>query len=149
MFKSMGKVLIALLLIAAAPAATAEIYRWTDADGVTHFGERPPLESTADRVTVTGVNADPRAVQELDDLKRAVDDARAERQQRTAERRERAEAAKHRREQCQSARAHRERLLNVNRLYQVNDDGQRERVGEDARRTDLQRIDKAIADLCA
>ena len=67
----------------------------------------------------------------------------------TAERRERAEAAKHRREQCQSARAHRERLLNVNRLYQVNDDGQRERVGEDARRTDLQRIDKAIADLCA
>ena len=149
MFKAMGKVLIALLLVTAAAAATADIYRWTDADGVTHFGERPPLESTADRVTVMGVNADPRVVKELDDLKEAVDAARAERQQKKAERRERAEAAKHRRKQCQSAKAHRERLLNATRLYQVNDDGQRERVGEDARRSDLERIDKAIADLCA
>ena len=82
-------------------------------------------------------------------MKEAVDAACAERQQKKAERRERAEAAKHRREQCQSAKTHRERLLNATRLYQVNDDGQRERVGEDARRSDLERIDKAIADLCA
>lgn len=46
---------LALLLIAGSVSAT-EIYVWTDAHGVTHFGDRPPSQTHAERVVVEAPN---------------------------------------------------------------------------------------------
>jgi glutaredoxin len=41
---------MALLLLAA--SGHAEIYQWTDAEGVIHFGDRPPSGASAKHITV-------------------------------------------------------------------------------------------------
>jgi hypothetical protein len=45
------RALAALVLSCAAAAAAAEVYRWTDAAGVTHFGASPPPGVQAAKVT--------------------------------------------------------------------------------------------------
>jgi len=39
-----------LILLAAAAAAFAQVYKWVDERGVTHYGERPPQGSKANEV---------------------------------------------------------------------------------------------------
>ncbi|WP_305966903.1 DUF4124 domain-containing protein [Marinobacter salsuginis] len=43
--------LILLLLIALTPPASAQVYKWTDENGVTHFGSQPP-PGTKEEVTI-------------------------------------------------------------------------------------------------
>jgi hypothetical protein len=43
-----------LLVLALAPVvASAEIYKWTDAQGRTHYSSTPPAKTKADKVEVT------------------------------------------------------------------------------------------------
>ncbi|MCK0164990.1 DUF4124 domain-containing protein [Marinobacter sp. S6332] len=48
------KALMLTLLIAVAPsvAMSASVYKWTDEDGVTHFGDRQPVGSNSETVNV-------------------------------------------------------------------------------------------------
>ena len=137
-----------LMVVLAATSGHAEIYRWTDANGVTHFGERAPDQSDAEEVKVRNVNADPKAVKALTEMQKASESRREERQQEQADRRAQAEEAKLKGQQCASAKAHRERLVNANRLFRVNAEGVRERVGEEACAEDMRRIDKEIKNWC-
>lgn len=43
---------LALLLPAAALADSPPVYKWTDAAGVIHYSDRPPVEATMDAVTL-------------------------------------------------------------------------------------------------
>lgn len=51
--------LMIALLCGLADTAWAEIYRWTDADGVMHFADNPPAEIQAERIRVAATPADP------------------------------------------------------------------------------------------
>ncbi|GLQ50197.1 DUF4124 domain-containing protein [Dyella flava] len=42
----MRRLPIALVLLLVAPLATAQVYKWTDAQGITHFSETPPPGNT-------------------------------------------------------------------------------------------------------
>ncbi|HEY0196993.1 MAG TPA: DUF4124 domain-containing protein [Rhodanobacter sp.] len=42
----MHRSLIALALLLLAPVATAQVYKWTDAHGTTHYSETPPAAGT-------------------------------------------------------------------------------------------------------
>jgi hypothetical protein len=55
----MRRLSIALALLLVAPLATAQVYKWTDAQGTTHFSETPPPQGTKySQVTVaTGTSA--------------------------------------------------------------------------------------------
>jgi len=55
----MRRLPIALVLLLVAPLATAQVYKWTDAQGTTHFSETPPPGNTKySQVTVaTGTEA--------------------------------------------------------------------------------------------
>ncbi len=59
----------AALLAGAAPAHAAKVYKWTDRNGVTHYGDSAPDASNAavkaDSVTIIPVTAEPRAVARL------------------------------------------------------------------------------------
>lgn len=48
------KILLLTVLMAAAPglATSASVYKWTDENGVTHFGDRQPTGQTAEQVSV-------------------------------------------------------------------------------------------------
>lgn len=50
---------LAVVLAAAAPASAQQVYKWKDARGVTHYGERPPASgnySTVDAVKDPGAD---------------------------------------------------------------------------------------------
>jgi cytoskeletal protein RodZ len=42
----MRRLPIALVLLLVAPLATAQVYKWTDAQGITHYSESPPPGNT-------------------------------------------------------------------------------------------------------
>lgn len=49
---------IALVLLLVAPLACAQVYKWTDAQGTTHYSETPPPVGTKySQVTVSGGDA--------------------------------------------------------------------------------------------
>jgi hypothetical protein len=49
---------IALVLLLVAPLASAQVYKWTDAQGTTHYSETPPSTGTKySQVTVSGGEA--------------------------------------------------------------------------------------------
>ena len=64
-----------VLVLALAPAAvnSAAVYQWTDADGVTHFGDRQPTDTQAERINVrsdqpSSANTRPSAQQQVNEL---------------------------------------------------------------------------------
>jgi hypothetical protein len=50
------------------PAGAAEVYRWTDADGVVHFSDRPPATAQSSLTTMTVNDQSPTAYDPGEDL---------------------------------------------------------------------------------
>lgn len=47
------RALLALLaILAAPPSAAGDVYKWTDAEGRVHFGDRPPAEAVTEEVKI-------------------------------------------------------------------------------------------------
>jgi hypothetical protein len=53
------KTMALLLTMAPAMASATEVYRWTDADGVTHFGDRQPAGTQAEQIGVGSGQSSP------------------------------------------------------------------------------------------
>jgi hypothetical protein len=77
------------LILAMAPAMVnaVAVYKWTDADGVIHFGDRQPTGTQAEQISVksgqsSSVNTSPSAQQQLNELeqrqKAASEESRAD-----------------------------------------------------------------------
>jgi hypothetical protein len=67
----MRLILLPLLLLAAASIASADIYRWTDAEGNVVFGDRPPEDVEAERIQVRPPMTTPAMPEAQDVLERA------------------------------------------------------------------------------
>lgn len=67
-----------MLGLALAAPATADIYRWTDADGQVHFGENPPMDADAERVDSARPAPAPANTESADDEAETEADADAE-----------------------------------------------------------------------
>lgn len=125
----MLRIIALLLLILALPAAAGEIYRWTDAEGRVHFGDRPPA-GTGEALPLTSRPTPPAPApdagarrQRQEQLLRAFETERRERAEQAAA--ARAETARRERN-CRSAR---ERLEGVrSAAYLFRRDGSGERV---------------------
>lgn len=107
--------------------AHAGVYTWTDANGQTHFGDRPPANAASDEVTLKSTI--PAADAAVDERKRRVNEfleqsgrERAERNKVKAE--QEARAAKHE-SRCQALRARLKYLKSVSGIYRLNNDGER------------------------
>lgn len=107
----MDRVLAMALLGLLAAASHAEIYKWTDAEGRVHFGDKPTGDRKTEEVRVKdyapGADADTRAIYER--RQRLIDADQAVQQKRTAEETTRDQAAaataNQRTQVCEEARA--------------------------------------------
>ncbi|PSF05876.1 DUF4124 domain-containing protein [Marinobacter fuscus] len=103
------KTLLLTIVLAAAPAigSGASVYKWTDANGVTHFGDRQPTGQSAEQVNVrAGTSRNPPAQrQSAQEQLEALESEQAAQQQRQKESAVEEARRKQREANCSTARA--------------------------------------------
>jgi Domain of unknown function (DUF4124) len=68
----MRLVFIALALYCIALPASAQIYKWVDQNGVTHYGEKPPSDTKAKEMTLSSGGGSPAPTKGPQDYSNAV-----------------------------------------------------------------------------
>jgi hypothetical protein len=120
------------------------VYKWVDADGVTHYGARPPAWANPQPTSVLVQRTDPQAVQTLLDREGEMRAAVSTRKQQEAEsaaedKQWEEDAAKQRAENCKTAQDRVNAYDTAQRLYREQEDGERAYLDDDE-------IDAARAD---
>jgi hypothetical protein len=145
--------LMLLLLVAFSTAAVAtDVYRWTDSNGLVHYGQRPP-DAAARKIDIDDrVQQDPREL--------STDAQRRARQQRLLEsyeyereqKRARAEEAAARSEQlarrCSSLQRRWRLLSHAGPVYFQRDDGRRDYLSEEQRNAEKREMQAAYRQAC-
>ncbi len=134
-----------LLLALSAPAMAGQVYKWVDAQGVTHFGAQPPQDQPATSIntaTPPAKPATPKAAatfdSEPDSEQKAID--QKVKQQVAAQEAER-------KKYCETVRTNLAQLENNPRL-RVEVDGETHRLKEEERQQRISDAKKAIVDNC-
>ncbi len=135
-----------LLLALSASAMASQVYKWVDAQGVTHFGSQPPQGQSATSINTSAPQ--PKAVEEeqpaptfesIADPEQAAFDKKAKEEVAAKE----AERKKY----CEDVRTNLAQLENNPRI-RVEVDGEVRRLGEDERQQRITEAKKAIAENC-
>ncbi len=135
MFRSALFVITAASLLVGGTALSGEIYKWTDADGDVHYGDRP-IGTDVERLhVISNSNTDNDAVQASVEARHVREAVRSEARSKRAEADQasadaRAEAAQ-RDVKCQESRTRMQTYLQSRRLYQQDDAGERVYLDED------------------
>lgn len=141
--------LAVFLLAATGPAAAAEVYRWVDDEGVTHYSATPPPDRDADRVEASNPPADdPEARREaIEDLSGStrtyIYKKRLERQTRAEEK----EWQRERKEFCSQLRDKRQLLATSPQVLDRSEEGARV-MSQQEREQKLQAFERQIAEHC-
>ncbi|KAF1070104.1 MAG: hypothetical protein GAK45_00902 [Pseudomonas citronellolis] len=143
-------VLGSLLLALCSPVMAAKVYKWVDAQGITHFGEQPPTGIDATSVNTnsaqppaSGFPLPPKAVPaplpSADDKQKAVDDkVRQQVAQQEADR------AKY----CDSLRNNLAQLKNNPRVRIADDNGELRRIPEEERQGRITQTEQDLQKNC-
>jgi hypothetical protein len=121
---------LALLLATAVPAA--EVYRWTDADGKVHFGDKPPAGG-ADQINVRAGRS-PVDSSRQQRTQRLLQEFEAERAERAASAAEQARADAERATACDEARNRHFEYQNSGYLYTWDENGEKHVLSDAQRR---------------
>jgi len=134
-----------LLLALSASAMASQVYKWVDAQGVTHFGAQPPQgqqATTINTATPPAKTAEPAATPTFEssaDPEQAAIDEKVKQEIATQE----AERKKY----CQSVRTNLAQLENNPRV-RVEVDGEVRRLNEEERQQRISEAKQAIAKNC-
>lgn len=112
------------------------VYKWVDAEGVTHYGARPPAWANPQQTGVRVRRTDPQTVQSTLDRKSEMQAAVATRKQQEAEqaaedKQWQEDAAKQRAENCKTAQDRLNAYNTARRLYRELDNGERDYLDDD------------------
>jgi hypothetical protein len=136
----------------AAGASANEIYRWVDAEGNVHYGDRPSGAPTEQRIALSYARTDGGVVEQRVkarvDAQTARDEAKAEADKAAQEAAEEAEIAAERAKKCDSSRARLETYLQSRRLYRADENGERVYLDEVQRQEARSKVEKQISEFC-
>ena len=133
----------ALIVLMSTPVMAAQVYKWVDAQGVTHFGAQPPEGQQATSVNTTIAPAPAAIPAKLPQV--GVD----EEQQAIDEKVKKEVAAKEaeRKQYCENARTNLAQLENNPRV-RIEDGGEVRRIDENERQERISELKKSIAENC-
>lgn len=140
-----------LTLIGASAAFAGDIYKWTDADGSIHYGDRPSGEqpvvvAIASRPTDSAqIQADARDRAESRALANEAKAAAAAERPTAAELK--AEAAE-RAQKCAGVKAQMQQLITSRRLYREDNNGERVYLDESETAAARERVENQISEFC-
>jgi len=134
-------------------AMANEIYKWTDENGTVHYGDRPIGAATEERLAMTYTRTDSAAVQQRVQARVEATAAREEARSAAARSQEKAAAneaeAAERAERCDKARARLEQYLQSQRLYRMDENGERVYLDDAQRETARQKAEEQITEYCS
>lgn len=134
-----------LLLILLPLLATAEIYRWTDAKGTLHYGERPPAGAQKVDVRPQVIERDA-ATQAREERTERFFGARREEQAKTAVEAQQKQSSRN--ERCRALRSNLGTLNSGRKLYYRDDKGERVFYSDEQLNTARRKIDARLAADC-
>lgn len=142
---------LASLLISA--VASADIYRWEDADGITHYTDTPPEGVPSTLVSIDSRPTDKARISTAQAQARGKQQAQLliEREEKATEKESAAEAAKQaeqRAQACTQARQRLETYNNSRRLYRELENGEREWYSEEEVAMARENAQKAVEEFC-
>lgn len=139
----MRALLLTLILMPA--LASAQIYRWTDADGRVHFGQRPPAGAEQIEVRPQVVERDDQT-REREARSERFFDARLQEQQAAREQASQTRAA--REQECQSLRSQLSQLQLGGRFFRNDAAGERVYYSDSELEAARQRLAARISQVC-
>lgn len=143
---------IALLLILqqASLAAHADVYRWVDEEGIVHYSDKPKNLQSAEKIEIKmgSVLKDDNQQERMKKQKRLLSAIKEERNIKKQKQAEKRKVKKKRKLRCQQAR---NTLNNFDgrRLYNIDKDGNRVYLSDQAREQEAQRARDAITYWCS
>jgi len=142
---------VLLFALAATPLAHAQkMYKWKDEKGVTHFSENPPPDGRqAEKIEVKPVGGDRPAVPPPEtwrqkELESKQHKAKAE----GADEISRKRAEEKREEKCRAYKQELDTLTNTQRLFRLNDKGERIFMEDKERNERIEDAKRMIRDNC-
>ncbi len=143
-----GRLLFLVAFGFTAPASAA-LYKWTDAQGKTHYADQPP---TLEAATVKGASDQAQAAAaaraSLDAKDQAYQKRRKEADEARAKAEKEAAEARVQRENCDKARNNLAALQNTPRVFTSDGAGQRVYMDEAARANARAASQKALSEFC-
>ena len=152
--KSMTCALLLAGMAIAGPGAVSasDIYKWTDAEGNVHFGDRPSGAATEERLAISSNPTDPdrvsAIVQARNDARTARNEAEAEAAQAepTAEELRAAEAE--RKQKCSTYKERLQKFVTSRRLYREDENGERVYLDEEETLAARARVQEQVLEYC-
>ncbi len=141
---------LVLLAAAAAPlaASAAGIYKWQDANGKTHFSDKPPPGVEAETITPPAAPSAQAAGAGLDALTERAEKNYEQRMEQRAEQARAREEAEKIAAHCADTRAKLERLQTSTRRQIVNAEGEREFLPEEQRQAWIRQAREELEKHC-
>ena len=121
----MQEILLLLACLCLSSNASAEIYKWVDDQGRTHYGDRPADEADSLQVDISKkghIDSDVDRAEKRQRLLNAMQEDRLRKQQQADQQREQQQYAKR---QCALARDRLKQYENVGYLYRLDENGNR------------------------
>ncbi|PAV24692.1 uncharacterized protein DUF4124 [Tamilnaduibacter salinus] len=123
--------ILALTLCLFPTLAAAEVYQWTDENGRTHFGDRPPQSQSSKSVSINTAEPVGTDRDRQEKLNQFLEERREAREAEREERRQaEAEAAKQAK-RCKKLSGYIKHQKSVSRFYRITENGEREYLSEE------------------
>jgi hypothetical protein len=143
---------LACLAMSAVAVSAGEIYKWTDADGNVHFGDRPSGAATEVHLAINSSPTDPERVRAT---VQARNDARNERNERKAAAAEaeptaeelRAQEAE-RKQKCSTYKERLQKFVTSRRLYREDENGERVYLDEEETLAARAQVQEQVLEYC-
>ena len=131
-------------------AMASEIYKWVDAEGNVHYGDRPTGDDQAEIVALTYKRKDSSAARSRVAAQgAALKERRAARAEEKKSAEDAAAEAEAQKQRCDTYRAQLETMVQSRRLYREDENGERVYLDEDQTNAARQRVEERIAEDCS
>lgn len=145
-----------MFLVCASHVNARSIYKWTDADGNVHYGEKPPAKGATEviirsrgGVETKDTSPKPPAKQDQkaqrDKMIKAMEGDRLARQEK---RQKQAEKQKNHKKKCAHAKDRLRRYRSASSLYKLDSDGNRIILPQSVKQKQIQRLQSDINKWC-
>ena len=146
------KTLFAIIIFITPYCLHAEIYKWVDAQGMVHYGDKPQsdnVEKIQIKKSPVKENSDDTDKGSRKEMRQRVSDLlETDRLAKKEARKERKEEREHKRSECNSLKDKQKRFKNAGSIYNLNKNGERTTLSAEQRKKSEQRLQQRINKAC-